>query len=664
VGLGVRLQDSAQNVYLQNNIISVDSGYAISVAGNSATGFGSNYNLFDVAPGATVGLWNGANRTLLNDWQTASGTDAASLTGDPLFLDIDGADNVFGEQGVSTGNGADDNFGLRKSSPAIDRANAYVASLIDIENRARKDDPGTANGGIGWDLFVPADTGASSFASVGTAQNWRSTNSAWTLNLPFGFQFYGKTYNSVQVSANGFLHFEGPDFPTSSDDNSLDLLQRNVRIAPLWDNLETSSTGKDIFVDTSVAGQVTIRWQARLQQTLGGDVNFSVTLRSNGTFRFDYGPGNAGLTPTVGVSAGNGYTFVLAPNYDGAAILAGANSLEWMPTPGLTYYDIGAYEFQGDSGDATPPIVTLVTNLPAPSGSTAAAFTSLQIGFSEPLDGISARSPANYSLLEAGLDGLFDTTDDVKIAVKPAYSFPETNLTLNFLAGVLPDGDYRLSLSGSLAIYDTAGNPLDGNADGTGGDDYVRFFTIDRSGNQAPVAGDQALNVSEGTPLVITLSATDADGDPLAYSLVGTPQHGVLSSFDPVTRQVTYTPNANYTGPDSFSFKVDDGKLGVDTGTIALAVLPVNDSPTAQNQSVTLNEDESRLIVLDGSDVETTRANLVFTLVTAPTHGTLAQGPAGGWTYTPAANYTGTDSFAYTVADRGDPDGVMTNAVI
>ena len=64
----------------------------------------------------------------------------------------------------------------------------------------------------------------------------------------------------------------------------------------------------------------------------------------------------------------------------------------------------------------------------------------------------------------------------------PRYSFPETTVTLDLPAGALPDGEYRLTLSGTLAIYDTAGNPLDGNADGTGGDDFVRFFTIDRSG--------------------------------------------------------------------------------------------------------------------------------------------------------------------------------------
>ena len=88
--------------------------------------------------------------------------------------------------------------------------------------------------------------------------------------------------------------------------------------------------------------------------------------------------------------------------------------------------------------------------------------------------------------------------------------------------------------------------------------------------------------MNEGGSILITLAANDADGDPLVYSLMGLPQHGTLSPFDPVTRRLTYTPNASYTGPDSFGFKVDDGKLGIDTGTVAISVLAVNTQPSAQ----------------------------------------------------------------------------------
>ena len=58
------------------------------------------------------------------------------------------------------------------------------------------------------------------------------------------------------------------------------------RLAPLWDTLHPSGTGDHIYVDTSVSGQVKIRWDAT-NEADGSDVNFSVTLFSTGLFRFD-----------------------------------------------------------------------------------------------------------------------------------------------------------------------------------------------------------------------------------------------------------------------------------------------------------------------------------------------------------------------------------------
>jgi hypothetical protein len=666
VGDSIRFE-SATNVSAVNNIVQVGAGYALNVDAGTLATLVSDWNLFHaITSGGYVALSGGANRATLAAWQAVASDDLNSRSGEPRFLDIDGADNVLGEQGVTTGNGFDDNFGLDAFSPAIDAANAFVAPRTDIEGRARHDDPATANTGYGLDLMVASDTGASSFTSTGAAQNLRSGNNAAQITLGFNFSFYGKTYSSVWVNTNGYLHFGTSGQFNGGDTNSVDVLKNNVRIAPLWDNLNTGAVaGNDVYVDKTVANQITIRWAAKRQTDAGAattdDVNVSVTLFANGSFRFDYGPGNENLTPTVGISAGNGETFVLAA-YDGQTSLNGVNSLLWQPTPGLVYYDIGAYEFQGDSGDLAPPQVLSVSRLPEEAGTTAAAFGSIQVAFSESLDGISARSPANFDLREAGADGAFDTVDDVIITVTPFYTYPETNLTLSF-GSVLAEGDYRLSLSGTKAIYDTAGNPLDGNGDGVGGDDYVRHFTIDRTGNIAPVAQNQSVNVAENGSIVLTLVGNDANGDTLSYVVVSAPAHGTLSPLDPITQQVTYTPNAGYNGPDSFLFQVDDGNTGVSVGTIGLMVQPVNEAPSGADQSVSLFEDGNRLIVLDGVDAETSRADLSFSLVQAPQHGSLMQGASGAWTYTPFANYFGADSFTYTVTDRGDPDGSLGNAL-
>ncbi len=62
------------------------------------------------------------------------------------------------------------------------------------------------------------------------------------------------------------------------------------RIAALWDNIRTNAVGDDIFVDTSVAGQVKFRWNAT-NEADSSDVQLAITLFANGEVRFDYGSG-------------------------------------------------------------------------------------------------------------------------------------------------------------------------------------------------------------------------------------------------------------------------------------------------------------------------------------------------------------------------------------
>ena len=116
-------------------------------------------------------------------------------------------------------------------------------------------------------------------------------------------------------------------------------------IAPLWDTLETNQTGNDVFI-TSSSTQMTIRWNATKVAGLT-NANFSVTLFSNGQIEFDYGSGNTGLTPTVGISAGDGQHYQIVSGYDGNATLTNADSILFNTAAG--YVDMGAYEFHGNS---------------------------------------------------------------------------------------------------------------------------------------------------------------------------------------------------------------------------------------------------------------------------------------------------------------------------
>ena len=89
--------------------------------------------------------------------------------------------------------------------------------------------------------------------------------------------------------------------------------------------------------------------------------------------------------------------------------------------------------------------------------------------------------------------------------------------------------------------------------------------------NDAPVANDQSVNTQYSLPVEITLVGIDVDGDDLTYSVVAQPAHGVLSGDAPV---VVYTPDPDYVGADSFTFKVNDGVFDSNAATVSIAVSP------------------------------------------------------------------------------------------
>ena len=218
------------------------------------------------------------------------------------------------------------------------------------------------------DDYTYAILGSSSFSPVGIAKGWRADDGTWSYTLPFTFPLYGSNRTSVNVCSNGFLDFTSTT--TDYSNTSAELIS-SVRIAPLWDDLYTGSG--DIYVDESVSGQVTIRWQG---VTYSGSypVNFAAVLFSDGRIRFDYGSGNTGLTPTVGISSGNGTNYVLVPGYDTASSLTNASSVLFTPTgggsplpPGVSLDDATGcfYGAPTTAGDYSAPIQVSDSSSPA-----------------------------------------------------------------------------------------------------------------------------------------------------------------------------------------------------------------------------------------------------------------------------------------------------------
>jgi uncharacterized repeat protein (TIGR01451 family) len=92
--------------------------------------------------------------------------------------------------------------------------------------------------------------------------------------------------------------------------------------------------------------------------------------------------------------------------------------------------------------------------------------------------------------------------------------------------------------------------------------------------NNAPVADDQAVFMNEDTSIDITLSATDPEGDSLTFSVVSATTNGILSGTAP---NLSYTPNADFSGSDSLTFKANDGLGDSNIATVSVTVNPIND---------------------------------------------------------------------------------------
>lgn len=106
----------------------------------------------------------------------------------------------------------------------------------------------------------------------------------------------------------------------------------------------------------------------------------------------------------------------------------------------------------------------------------------------------------------------------------------------------------------------------------TGSDEVV--ITVNAPGNLVPVATPQSVTTMEDTALSIILSGTDPESQPLTYAIDSNASNGTLSITD---NNVTYTPNANFNGSDSFTFTVNDGNFTSAAATVDINVTAAPD---------------------------------------------------------------------------------------
>src|SRR5690606_431326 len=142
--------------------------------------------------------------------------------------------------------------------------------------------------------------------------------------------------------------------------------------------------------------------------------------------------------------------------------------------------------------------------------------------------------------------------------------------------------------------------------------------------------------------------------DPASVVIVSGPANGGVS-INTTTGEITYTPNANYNGGDSFTYTVDDAAgTPSNIATVSITVNAVNDTPVAVDDNATTDEDNAVVIAVlaNDSDVENALDLASVAIGSGPSNGGVSiNTTTGEITYTPNANYNGGDSFTYTVND-------------
>ena len=170
----------------------------------------------------------------------------------------------------------------------------------------------------------------------------------------------------------------------------------------------------------------------------------------------------------------------------------------------------------------------------------------------------------------------------------------------------------------------------------------------------------------EDTALPIVLTGSDADGETLTFSIVNGPANGALTGLTqmpPTSAGVTYTPNGDYNGPDSFVFRADDGNAGSATAVVNITVKPVDDPPIANDDvfSTAQNQTATRNVLFNDSDPDGDPLTVVS--VTQGANGSVTTDGTNA-TYDPEEDFVGSDSFNYTISDGNSTDSATVTVKV
>ena len=379
---------------------------------------------------------------------------------------------------------------------------------------------------------------------------------------------------------------------------------------------------------------------------LGGELAFAPTA-NNDIFEIDEDTALQGNVLTNDTNPYSGQllanTQVLVPPSHGSVTMTESGDFTYQPALNFNGEDAFSYQIINELGRTDTAVVAITIN---PIND---APTALNNTYNISNDGTLTVSAPGLLGNDSDVD-----LDELTVDVAPVNEPLRGQLTL------FADGSFEYQGEPNMQGEDSFQYKV---IDNQGGEATATVFIVSTNTNSAPVANNDSYNVNEDNTLVISAengvlsNDNDPNGDTFTVddTFIVAPTHGqLLLSID---GSFSYIPDANFNGVDQFQYAAIDSQGASATATVTIIVNSQPDNPVAQNDAYQFSRNslfsvsaESGLLAND-FNIETGELTVNTTPVTVPQNGTLNLNSDGSFTYQPNADFSGVDSFSYSISN-------------
>lgn len=338
-------------------------------------------------------------------------------------------------------------------------------------------------------------------------------------------------------------------------------------------------------------------------------------------------------------------TSVGVPNQGGSVSIQNGTALSYTPAAGFSGTETFAYTINdGNGGSDTANVSVTVQAVNNPP---------------------TANSDSYSGIIEDSSSNLLNVLSNDSTA-------PDTGETLTIVDLGIPSKGGTVSLGSGGVLYTPAANFAGTETftytvdDGSGATDTATVTVSVTEVNDPPIARNDQFSVlqdTSGNILEVLANDTDADADVLTITDLGLPTDGGTVSVAG-GNALSYTPAPSFVGTETFTYTVGDGRGGSSSASVSVTVNDQNSAPIASSDSYTvdLNSTSDSLDVLSNDSDPDPNDTLTISAVGRPSNGGSVSISGGtSLVYSPPQNFTGTETFSYTVAD---PAGASASAQV